>query len=139
MKLLLAIAAMLLLAAPAVARNVLDAEPAVRIDSNEDATTRRVLPAVERAKNRVVIIKRGGKYLWASREGRELIHHTSGPFHYFVDPSGAGYVKVFDSYYLPAGNREKGPRYRLMEHVTAMMGSITYWGWTDTFDIGQGP
>jgi hypothetical protein len=112
---------------------VLDAEPAVRIDSSEDGATRRVLPPVERAKNRVIIIKQGQKYLWASRGGRELVHNASGAFHYFVDPLGSGYVKVKDMKLM--GVSYKGSRYYFMEHVTIHLASITYWGASDRFDL----
>jgi hypothetical protein len=135
MKPLIAIAAVLLLVAPALAQNVLDAEPTVRVDSNENAATRRVLPAVERAKNKVIIIKKGAHYLWASRGGRELVHQTSGAFDYFIEPGGAGYIKVFDTHYASADPQTKGPRYQFMEHVTLMLNSITYWGTTNRFHV----
>jgi hypothetical protein len=133
------VAAALLLVAPAAAQNVLDAEPTVRIDSAENAATRRVLPDLERAKNRVIIVKRDGKYLWASREGRELIHRVSGMFHCFIDPTGGGYVKILDSHEVPLKLRTPGPRYRFMEHVTEGLGSITYWGGTDDFQLHPDP
>lgn len=117
---------------PSVAQNVLDAEPTVQIESSEDATKRVVLPSEERARNKVIIIKQGEKYLWASREGRELAHHVSGSFHYFVAPGGAGYVKVFA---VPAKQRGRGAHYYFMEHVTVGMASISYWGETEMFNL----
>jgi hypothetical protein len=132
------VAATMLLVTPAAAQNVLDAEPTVRNDSSEDAATRHVLPPVERAKNRAIIIKRDDKYFWASRGGRELVHHASGAFDYFIEPGGSGYVKVFDSHSMPTDLRPKGPRYQYMEHVTIMLYSITYWGSTDRLDLEPG-
>src|SRR5580765_70259 len=86
------------------AQNVLSAEPSVRVDSNGDETSRRQLSAVERAQNRVIIIRQGNRYLWASREGRELIRVDSGgAFTLFLDAGGTGYVKVLDRYRLFAG------------------------------------
>jgi hypothetical protein len=49
-----------------------------------------------------------------------------------------GYVKVFDRQkwvpMSPKSTRTPGPRYEYMEHLTLLLGSITYWGATDTFE-----
>ena len=63
------------------------------------------------------------------------MHQKSGAFDYFIEPGGAGYIKIFDSHYPSADVQAKGPRYRFMEHVSIMLGSITYWGSTDRFDL----
>ena len=121
-----------ILASPAIAETVvINATPTAKVASGPDETERLVLAEADREKSRLVILKRDGRYLWASRENRELSYQLSGAFHYFIDPAGGGYVKVFDSHMLPASLRDPGPRYRYMEHVTLWLGTITYWGATE--------
>jgi len=64
---------------------------------------------------------------------------SSTTIHYFIDPRGGGYVKVFDRQKVQVpkslkSTRTPGPRYEYMEHLTFSLGSITYWGATDTFE-----
>lgn len=125
----------LLFAAPAAAQVVLDVKPTVKVESAEGGTTRTVLGEPARTEPRVTIVKKGERYFWTSREDRELLHHPSGAFHYFISPAGSGYIKVFDSHSLPASLRDGGPRFRYMEHVTLWLGTITYWGATDDFSL----
>lgn len=124
-----------LVALTAEAQTVLDAGPAVKVESGEGATTRSVLRESERTKYRVIVTKRGGQYFWTSREERELVYQQSGAFYYFIDPRGGGYVKVFDADTLPASMRDPGPRFRYMEHLTLGLSTITYWGMVDQFDV----
>jgi len=126
---------MLLVASPAFAQVVLDAEPTVKVESGERATSRLLLSEPDRTKYRVTITRRDGRYFWTSREGRELVHHASGAFHYFIEPGGGGYIKVFDTHTLPKSMRDPGPRFRYMEHLTLWLGTITYWGSSDEFRL----
>ena len=129
-----------LFASPVAAQTVLSVAPTVRVDSGEDSTQRNVLSEDEQGEFRLVITTRNGRYFWSSREGRELRHSGSGPTHYFIDPRGGGYVKVLDTAGLPDFLSEPGPRFRYMEHLTLLLGTITYWGSTNTFSLdGQGP
>ena len=43
----------------------------------------------------VVVIKRGERYLWASREYRELARINAGAFVTYVATSGSGYVRYW--------------------------------------------
>jgi len=126
---------MLLVAAPAFAQVVLDAKPTVKVESGEGATSRLLLSEPDRTKHRVTITRRDGRYFWTSREDRELLHHGSGAFHYFIEPGGGGYIKVFDTRTLPESMRDPGPRFRYMEHLTLWLGTITYWGASDEFRL----
>lgn len=133
--------AILLVASPVFAQVVLDAKPIVKVESGEGATLRQLLSEPDRTKYRVTIIRRGGRYFWTSREDRELLHHLSGAFHYFIEPRGGGYIKVFDAHTLPESLRDPGPRFRYMEHLTFWLGTITYWGASEEFrlDADEGP
>src|SRR5215510_14570129 len=117
---------------------VLDAKPTVRIYSDASSTTRSVLSKADQDNSRIRIAKQGNRYIWVSRENTELMHHqASGAVHYFIDPHGGGYVKVFDREKVPNSSkstRTTGPRYEYMEHLTLLLGRITYWGATDTFE-----
>jgi hypothetical protein len=128
----------LLGASPVMAQVVLDATPTVRVISREGATSMDSVPGSEGAKFRVTIIRRGDRYFWTSREDRELLHQTSGMFHYFIDPRGGGYIKVLDTHMLPASLRERGPRFRYMEHLTLWLDTITFWGTSEGFRLDAG-
>lgn len=135
MRLFRTILATFLIAVPASAEVVLDAEPTVKVESSEGHTSRLVLPTPDRTKYRVTVTRREGRYFWTSREDRELVYHASGAFHYFVEPRGGGYIKVFDTQMLPESMRDPGPRFRYMEHLTLWLLTITYWGATDEFHL----
>lgn len=92
---------MLLVASPAFAQVVLDAKPTVKVESSEGGTSRLTPSEPDRTRYRVTITRRDGRYFWTSREDRELVDHASGAFHYFIEPRGGGYIKVFDTQTLP--------------------------------------
>ena len=123
----------LLIASRAFAEPVFDATPTVKVESGEGGTSRLLLSEPDRTKYRVTITRRGSRYFWTSREDRELAHHVSGAFHYFIEPRGGGYIKDFDTHMLPESMRDPGPRFRYMEHLTQWLGTITYWGASDEF------
>jgi hypothetical protein len=132
----LTLAAIAMVVSPSFTLTVFQAEPTVRVDAGEGAVSRRVLSAAERATSRVLIVRRGNKFFWVSREGRELTPLAVGNLHIFVDPEGAGYVQVLDTYTSTAEARAAGHRYRFMEHVTVGLSTTTYWGVADTFRVG---
>lgn len=125
----------LLLVSPALSQPVvLDAKPTTKVESDANSTTRSVLSKADQDKYRLRIVKEGSQYIWVSRENRELVHHLRGATHYFIDPRGCGYIKVFDTFNLPKSVRAPGPRYLYMEHDCVLLGTITYWGATDVFE-----
>jgi hypothetical protein len=126
---------LLLLTSPLLSQPVvLDAKPTVMIASDANSTTRSVLSKPDQDKSRVRIAKKGNQYIWVSRENADLVHQSSGAVHYFIDPRGGGYVKVLDTLKLPKSTRTPGPRYEYMEHLSLLLGTITYWGATDVFE-----
>ena len=129
---------LLLLTSPLLSQPVvLDAKPTVMIASDANSTTRSVLSKPDQDKFRVRIAKKGNQYIWVSRENAVLVHKLSGVVHYFIDPTGGGYVKVLDTFKIPKfpkSTRTPGPRYEYMEHVGLLLGTITYWGATDVFE-----
>lgn len=94
--------------------------PLVRIESDAKETKRTELSEAAGSQGQCRIVKRGRKYLWASRGNRELIRSDAGDYVYYVSPEGSGYVKVF------TGNTSDG--YDYMEHLTTELKTVTYWG-----------
>ena len=125
----------LLLVSPALSQPVvLDAKPTTMVVSDANSTTRSVLSKADQDRLRLRIAKKGNQYIWVSRENAELVHRLSGAVHYFIDPTGGGYVKVLDTLKLPKSTNTPGPRYEYMEHVGSLLVTITYWGATDVFE-----
>ena len=135
MRYLVPLALVFVLASPGLAQTVLSARPTVKVESNAASTQRFQLSDAEQEEFRVVITIRDGRYYWISREGRELIHHASLAFHYFIDPTGGGYIKVFDTSLVPEFLRDPGPRFQYFEVLSLWLGTITYWGATDDFRL----
>jgi hypothetical protein len=131
---LLPLAAVLFQQGPADLTVVLQGRPTTKIESAEDLTVRTELPAAERGGLAVRIVRKGGRYYWASRENQELVRRVSGAFHYYVDPAGGGYVRVFDTSTLAESLRPDGPRFQYMEHVPLFKGTVTFFGGADSFD-----
>jgi hypothetical protein len=123
-----------LLSTPAAAQElVLHAQPTVKVESSETGTMRVSLTASEAQTAQILITKRQGRYFWASRDHRELFYHPSGIYHFFLDPIGAGYIKVEDQNLLPESLRDPNPSFRYYEHLNQGLATITYWGSTDSF------
>ncbi len=120
--------------APADATVVVEGRPVARVDSSEDATKHGALPEIEREKLKVVIVRKGSRYFWASRENRELERRVSGPFHYFIDRAEGGYVRIFDRSTLPESMRPEGARFEYTEHVPVWRGTLTFFGTVDRFE-----
>lgn len=97
---------------------VLNGVPTVKDMSDARKTTEVQLTEAEQAKYPCTIVKRDGEYYWASRKDKRLLYSKSGEFHNFVDPEGAGYVRVLSA---------EGKIY-YMEHLTAGLKNISYWG-----------
>ena len=135
MRLLTCLVVVLWFASPATPQEVLSARPTVKVESNAASTQRFQLSDAEQEEFRVVITTRDGRYYWISREGRELIYHASGAFHYFIDPTGGGYIKVFDTSLVPEFLRDPGPRFQYFEVLSLWLGTITYWGASEDFRL----
>ncbi len=134
---LVALACLSAVGAMAQSGIVLDGVPAVRVDSDGTQTKLTMLKGADRTKSRVLIVQAEGRYWWATRENRELFHHESGVYHYFIDPLGGGYVKVEDPFLIPESLREPSPKVRFYEHVSLGLTTITYWGEAAKFELGE--
>lgn len=109
---------------------VLDGSPNVRIVSSSDSTTKTSITQGETNKYSLRIIKNNGKYIWASRENKPLTYNLSGAYHYFIEPGGAGYIKVADRRNLMD---KTNPRYLYYEHMSLGLQTYTYWGTAEDF------
>lgn len=108
---------------------VIAAVPVSRVVSDSISTQRQRLSDTDRTKAALFIRKSGDNYRWASREDRQLKMVASGAFVLFVDPTGAGYVKVV---------KKKGDSslvddscvdgFAYFEHLSLGVATITYWG-----------
>lgn len=64
------------------------------------------------------IFKEGKKYMWGSRDNRELTKSSKDDFYNFVAPGGEGYVRI---------TTEEG-KTLYVEHLTLGFKNVTYWG-----------
>jgi hypothetical protein len=124
---------LMLVQAPAGPAVVLSGRPTAKAEGAEDATRHTAVTEAERDKLRVVIVRKGDRYFWASRENRELERRVAGAFHIFVDRVDGAYVRVFDRSTLPDSMRPEGPRFEYVEHVPLFRGTVTFWGTLDEF------
>ncbi|MDA1064067.1 MAG: hypothetical protein O2907_07025, partial [Proteobacteria bacterium] len=95
--------------------------PFTKVESNAEATTQYEMSDAQSQEYRVLIVKRGGKYYWASRDNRELMHFQSGVAHWFVSEA-SGYVKIVDTSLIP-GNESSGG-FVYIEHLTLLLDTI---------------
>jgi hypothetical protein len=94
--------------------------PTVRVDSDANETKRVELSDAAAQKYECRIVRKGRKYLWASRGNRELTRTDAGDYVYFVSEAGSGYVKIFTG--------EGGESSQYLEHLGSELKTITYWG-----------
>ena len=112
---------------------VISGFPSSEVISSSDVAKRKVLSELNQKKHRLLITKLNGKYYWASRENRELIHTESSDIHVFVDIKGGGYIEIYDQSGDSDLLRESGLPVLYKEHVRLYMGNITYWGGANLF------
>jgi hypothetical protein len=125
--------------ASAGAALVLSGRPVARTEGAHDSARHTAVADSERDRLKVVIVRKGNRYFWASRENRELERRVSGAFHIFIDRTDGGYVRVFDRSTLPESMRPEGPQFEYTEHVPQFRGAVTYWGTLDEFTDGSAP
>ncbi len=97
---------------------VINGLPAKKVMSDIDGTESVILSEKERLSYRLLITKKGKKYVWASRENKELIFSQNGAFYDFIEMNGRGYIRVS----IADG------KCLYMEHLTLGFKNITYWG-----------
>ena len=103
---------------------VFSGEPISKVESRLTDTTHYPLEPAAATEYRVLITKLDGKYYWASRENKELLHFQSDAADWFISAS-SGYVKIVDRRSL---GDDGEPRYIYIEHLTLLLDTITYWG-----------
>jgi hypothetical protein len=118
-------------APPSQAEMIFEARPSIRVDASADTTTREKLSELAGEKNRITIVWQDGKYIWATRDARELVLRAGGATYMFLEPNGAGYVKILDTHAIPGSDKKSKPRYLFMEHVHILQSTISYWGSCD--------
>ena len=109
---------------------ILNAFPTTMITSGPEKTSRTVLTDDERGQSRLTIIKMGNNYFWASRGFRQLIYlppEGSSIYHCFLEPNGAGHIKVMNT---AAGTFE------FYEQMSLGLTIYSYWGTADNFTPG---
>ena len=116
-------------------QQVLQGTPSQRTTSSSEGSTDETLTEAQKNEFRLLITKLGDEYIWVSREQRQLIHYESGVFHYFVDPTGGGYIKVYNQNILPEFMRDSTkPRFLYLEHLSVWLETTTYWGSAEVFE-----
>jgi hypothetical protein len=124
----------LLGAIPVEGQVVLDAAPIASVLATPEMSQREDLAEKVREEARVVILKQGDRYVWGTRGGGTLVYvppqTPTAIMHFFIDPGGAGYVKVLDQRGIPEDSilRTAGGDIQFFEHVSSGMMTVTYWG-----------
>jgi hypothetical protein len=112
-------------ALPAVAQEsiVFRGTPNVRVFSSAKTDGRETMQGEAADKAECVVVQRGKKYFWASRENVPLVRTDAAQFTFFVHPESGGYVKVF------TGDRKAANAPAdYIEHINRGFETITYWG-----------
>ncbi|MFQ5801643.1 MAG: hypothetical protein ACE5JQ_01945 [Candidatus Methylomirabilales bacterium] len=115
--------------------------PVVRVTSDSESTKREELTASQQREFQLLITKRNGEYIWASRSGgpegfqtTSLAHFQGGIFHFFVAPT-SGFIKILDANLLGELRDPNTPEYLYYEVLTVGLSTITYWGWGEALDL----
>lgn len=96
--------------------------PETRVFSSVKTDGREPLDGEAARKAECVVVRRGKRFLWASRENVPLVRTDTPGFTFFVHAESGGYVKVF------TGERNANPPADYIEHVNRGFEVITYWG-----------
>lgn len=115
---------LILSAAAALAQDVVfRGKPTVRVFTTTEKESREQLDGEVASKNECVIVQRGNKYYWASRDNGLMTRVDAAQFTYFIHAGGSGYVKVF------TGERKavNAPA-DYIENISRGFEVITYWG-----------
>jgi hypothetical protein len=106
--------------------------PEVKVQVMDGAAQTESVPPQKTREFRVVIVRDGDQFYWASRNNVPLIKRESGAYITYVAANGAGYVRVL----IPAMRKlidstpqsQRTGEFVYMEHMVILMGSITYYG-----------
>lgn len=97
--------------------------PSVRVFATPERDDRQKLDSAAAQKAECIIVQRGKKYFWVSRDNAPLNRVDTPQFTFFIHPNGLGFVKVF------TGERKavNAPA-DYIESFTRGFEVITYWG-----------
>ena len=89
------------------------------------------VPPEKRQEFACVIVKRGNKYFWKSRDGYEVTQHRVGSYIEFRRLDRSDYVRVAnkglrDNVFGGIFNKDSNHHY--VEHLTRGLISVNYWG-----------
>ncbi len=111
---------------------VINALPSSVVYSSAKSTKREELKQPKQNEFSLLIIKKNGRYYWASRENKELFYTRSGVVHIFVEKGGAGYITIYDEN-LISGKKNNKKSLEYKEHIRNFNSNITYWGNAEVF------
>ena len=97
--------------------------PTLRVISSTKTDDRQVLEGEAASKSECIIVERGKKYFWQSRNNVPMIRIDKPGFTYFVQSDGQGYVKV-----LTGERKTTNAPADYIENLTNNFEVITYWG-----------
>ena len=106
--------------------------PSSKIQMAGGVTQTESLTPAQAREFRVLIVRDGDAFAWASRNNVLLTKRESGAYITYVAANGAGYVRVLNPAMrkfresLPPEQRQR--EFVYMEHLVNQMGSITYFG-----------
>jgi len=95
--------------------------PLIQCNSSFTESSNYQLNESQQIESRLLITKKGDKYIWASRKNRELTKHQSGEITTYLEISGAGYIRIF----------QKDSVGLYVEHMPIALESVTFWGQSD--------
>lgn len=98
--------------------------PAIKVESTPGHSIRIELSARDAQEHTCRIVRRAGRFYWASRYQRELVRRREGAYMLYWAMDGSGYVKVAD---VPGAST---PEANYVESMHYQLGNLTYWGKT---------
>ena len=106
-------------------KNVFTGTPKTRAIIEPADMQRFTLSPKEQKEFQSIITLKDNRFYWTSRENREMIHHFAGAFHYFIDPTGGGYVKIGPGSLYPGLSNAS---YAYMEVLSLGLSAYIYFG-----------
>lgn len=97
---------------------VFEAIPTHRTYSCQTKSVHSIVPAAELEALQLRLTKIGNEFRWKSRRGIKVCYFQDGRFHYFVDPTAGGHIKIV----------EHEGQFLFAEQFTESTLSFTYWG-----------
>jgi len=124
---------LLLLPFSVIAKKVeFEGYPVKKIETNENSSNTSLLSKAQRIEYKVVIVKEGEKYYWATRGNLQVVPMASGFYITYLAVNGAGYVRTFGPearrIFKQMPENEQVKSFLYFEHIVHQMGSITYYG-----------